>query len=67
VTDLSGRCGLVSFDVRNMSNGVSHCALPHSPSYNHSKKPQEESIARHTVAGMSLVCPEMRRLNIKVE
>lgn len=42
-------------------------ALPHFPSNKHAKEPEEESIPRDAVACMSLIHPEILRLDVQVE
>jgi hypothetical protein len=64
VTDFSGRYRHVSFLDRDFLSRMSYCAFPHSPCYNHSKQSKEESVSRHTIAGMSLVRPEMGGLDV---
>jgi hypothetical protein len=45
----------------------SYCALARPPSYKHSEESQKESITGNTIASVSLVNPQIRRLNIEVE
>jgi hypothetical protein len=42
-------------------------ALSHLPCCKHAKQAQEETVTRHAVALVTLVCPHMRWLDGKVE